>query len=165
MLQHLLSPKPLPLARRSSETLRWTTEALHSAPKSSVNNNFAKEITGTDADVLRRDVLFLHFILVLECMMTTIELCSGLTAIYNNESHINTKITTRQHFTARCGSAQPRGATNLLHHRLRWPVKCYNSDVATAHNKLQCLKASLFDLLKVVSIGYKKLWRTFGSES
>ena len=64
--------------------------ALRSSPKRSVGNHFAKSITGTDADVSRR-VLFLHFILVLECVMTTIELCSGLAAIHNNGSHIHSK--------------------------------------------------------------------------
>ena len=82
--------------------------------------------------------------------MTTIELCSGLTAIYNNESHINKKITVRQHArnTRRPKApyswkhhkpSSPRrileNSTTLLHHRLRWPDKCYKND--SAHSPQQ----------------------------
>ena len=142
--------------------LRRPAESLASAPKTSVDNNFTKAITGTNADVLRHVVLFLHFILVLECMMTTIELCSSLTAIYNNESHINTKsrsgnrggvfvkLTTPQTYCTTALGDQTSATIVLL---------------PTAHNKLRWLKTSLFDSLKVASIGHSKLWRPFCSES
>ena len=125
------------LTSAAVQILRRLAESLLSAPKTSVDNNFTKAITGTNADVLRHVVLFLHFILVLECMMTTIELCSSLTAIYNNESHLNTKSRSGNMLEAPAVQRLRilENTTTLLHHRLRWPDKCYKND--SAHSPQQ----------------------------